>query len=168
MILTLLKRAFQMLTLLALQILILNHVSFWGIGTPMIGVLLLAYLPMNTSHTATMIWGFLMGLITDIFANTPGMGSAAMTLTALLHSFLLHLQAPKDAPENMVPTYHTMGTWNHIRFVFTLFLTHHFIYFVLESFSCDHVIQTAIHFLASLLTSLSLAYALETLRTSHK
>lgn len=168
MVLSQLKRLAQMLMLLALQVLVLNHMSFWGMGTPMIGVLLLAYMPMNTSRTCAMLWGFAMGLLTDIFAGTPGMGSAAMTLTAVVRPALLDMQAPKDAVEDLVPTYHSMGTWSHVRYVFTLFLVHHATYFLLECFSVSHIELAGMHLLASLATSLLLAFPLETIRSSSK
>ncbi|MGN0234029.1 MAG: rod shape-determining protein MreD [Bacteroidaceae bacterium] len=168
MIPTILKRLAQLLLLLALQALILNHMNLWGIGTPMIGVLLLVYLPMNTSRTAAILWGFSIGLLTDIFSNTPGMGSAAMTLTAMLRPSILDMQAPKDAPEDLIPTYHSMGTWNHVRYIFTLFLVHHTCYFMLESFSISHIRLAGIHLLASMGTSLLFAFSLETLRNTKK
>ena len=153
-----------MLLLLALQVLVLNHMSFWGMGTPMIGVLLLAYMPMNTSRSAAMLWAFAMGLATDVFSNTPGMGSAAMTLTAMLRPTLLNMQAPKDAPEDLLPTYRTMG----VRYVLTLFLVHHTTYFMLETFSVTHIALAGLHLLASLATSLLLAFTLEAIRNSGK
>lgn len=157
-----------MLLLLALQVLVLNHMSFWGMGTPMIGVLLLAYMPMNTSRSAAMLWAFAMGLATDVFSNTPGMGSAAMTLTAMLRPTLLNMQAPKDAPEDLLPTYRTMGVWNHVRYVLTLFLVHHATYFMLETFSVTHIALAGLHLLASLATTLLLAFTLEAIRNSSK
>ena len=168
MILTLLKRLAQMTLLAALQVLVLNHMSLWGMGTPMIGVLLLVYMPMDTSRTAAMLWGFAMGLATDIFSNTPGMGSAAMTMAAMLRPALLDMQAPKDAPEDLVPTYHSMGTWGHVRYILTLLLVHHATYFLLESFSLQHLGMAGLHLLASLATSLLVALSLETLRSPGK
>ena len=168
MIPTQLRRLAQMLMLLALQVLVLKHMSFWGMGTPMTGVLLLAYMPANTSRTCALLWGFAMGLATDIFSGTPGMDSAAMTLTAMLRPALLDMQAPKDAPEDMVPTYRSMGTWNHVRYVLTLFLTHHTAYFLLECFSATHLGLAAMHLLASLATSLLLAFPLEAIRNPSK
>lgn len=168
MIPTLLKRLAQLFLLLALQVLILNHMSLWGTGTPMIGVLLLVYMPMNTSRTAAMLWGFSLGLLTDIFSNTPGMGSAAMTLAAMLRPSILDMQAPKDAPEDLLPTYHSMGIWSHVRYVFSLFLVHHTCYFMLESFSITHIQLACIHLLASMGTSLLLAFSLETVRDTKK
>ena len=134
----------------------------------MVGVLLLVYLPMDTSRTAAMLWGFSLGLLTDIFSNTPGMGSAAMTLAAMLRPSILDMQAPKDAPEDLLPTYQSMGIWNHIRYIFILFLVHHTCYFMLESFSVSHIRLAFIHLLASMATSLLVALSLETLRSTKR
>lgn len=168
MILTQLKRLAQLLMLLALQVLILNHMTFWGMGTPLLGVLLLVYMPMGTPRVAILLWAFALGLANDVFANTPGMGSAAMTLAAMLQPALLDMQAPKDAPDNLQPTYRTMGVWSHARYIFTLFLVHHTAYFALETFSTAHATQAALHLATSLGTSLLLVYSLETLRNSRQ
>ena len=111
-----------------------------------------------------MLWAFVMGLLIDIFSNTPGEVTAALTLTAFAQWPLLQLMAPKDCVEDMIPSYRTMGTWNHIRYLFLLTTIHHATFYLLESFSWFHVTDLLISFGASLVFSLVLMLTLEALR----
>ena len=130
-----LKRLLQFLLLLALQVFLFNHIHIMGYATPLVYVALLLYMPANENRITTLVWAFIMGYCVDLFSITPGMSAASLTLTAMLRNGLLSLMIPKDSLENMVPTYKTMGAWNHLHFMTILLLIHHFTYFVLESFS---------------------------------
>lgn len=164
MILNFFIRTMQMLFLLAVQVLVLNHIHLWGMGTPFIIVLLLVYMRLGTGRVSTLFWGFTIGLLTDIFCNTPGMCSAAMTFVALLQPPLLRMMAPRDCIDDMLPSYGTMGTWNHIRYVLLLLLFFHLVYFALECFSYYHIEQAAISLGISYAASAFIALAAEALR----
>ena len=164
MVLIFIKRLLEMLGWAALQVLVCNHIHLLGYATPMPYVLFLAHLPLNANRTGNLLWAFSIGLIIDIFSNTPGEAAASMTLAALVQWPLLKASAPKECIEDMVPTYHAMGTWNHIRFIIILTFVHHAAFYLLESFSFFHVTETLIAFAASLGLSLLLMLTLETLR----
>lgn len=164
MILVLFKRLFQVLVLAALQVMVLNQIHLFGYATPMPYVLFLVWLPLNSNRIGNMLWAFLLGLIIDVFSNTPGEASASMTLAALVQWPLLHASAPKDCVEDMVPTYTSMGRWNHTRYVIILTFVHHALFFLLESFSFFHLRDLLISFAASLALSVVLMLTFETLR----
>lgn len=164
MIFVLFKRLFQVLVLAALQVLILNQIHLLGYATPMPYVLFLVWLPLNSNRVGNLLWAFLLGLIIDVFSNTPGEASASMTLAALVQWPLLHASAPKDCVEDMVPTYASMGRWNHSRYIIILTLVHHALFFLLESFSFFHYRDLLISFAASLALSVVLMLTFETLR----
>ena len=164
MLITLLKRLLQIVGLVALQVLVCNHIHFLGYATPMLYVLFLVWLPLNANRTGNIIWAFMLGLVIDILSNTPGEAAGAMTLAALVQWPLLHATAPKDCLEDMVPSYKSMGRWNHIRYIFLLTLVHHAMFFLLESFSFFHLTEVLISFGASLALSFVLMLTLETLR----
>lgn len=164
MIVVLFRRLVHALFLLALQALVCNHIHLMGYATPMPYVLFLVWLPLNANRIGNMLWAFLLGLAIDIFSNTPGEAAAALTLTAFLQWPLLRAMAPKDSIEDMVPTYKTMGRWNHIRYIFILTLVHHTAFFLLESFSFFHLTALGISFGGSLALSLLLMLTFETLR----
>ena len=165
MVIIQLIRLLQMLGLALLQILVMNHIHFQGYATPLIYVEFLFFMPQNISRTGALLWAFAMGLIIDIFSNTPGISCAAMTLCGMIQPPLLRLMAPKDSIEGLIPTYRTMGRWTHVRYIFLLLTLHHLAYFALESFSFPVARDLLISFAGSLALSLILILSFEGLRT---
>ena len=164
MIVIFIRHLLQMLALVAMQVLVCNYVHFMGYATPMPYVVFLAYFSLDSNRVGNMLWAFGMGLLIDSFSNTPGEAAAALTLTAFVQWPLLRAMAPKECAEDMVPTYKSMGRWNHIRYLFILALVHHVTLYLLESFSFFHLTETLIAFASSLLFSFVLMLLLETLR----
>ena len=144
MIVSFIIRLLQVLALGTVQVLLFNHIHFMGYGTPLVYVALLLYIPINANRSATLIWAFAMGLVMDTFANTPGISAAAMTLAALAQHGLLHACLPKEYLEDMVPSYRTMGTWNHLRYLTILLFIHHVAYYAIESFSFFNLTEVGI------------------------
>lgn len=153
-----------MLLLVAFQVLVLNHLQIMGYGTPLIYVVILLYMPMGSLKAGVLLWGFCTGFFVDIFNNTPGLASGAMTFAALIQPPLLKLIVPKDATEDLIPTMQTLGTWNYIRYMMIIFLMHHLMYFSLECFSLYHITDAALLMVASWISSVLLALLLENFR----
>lgn len=153
-----------MFLLVAAQALVLNEVHVLGYGTPVIIVLLLAYMPMGAPRVPALLWAFTAGLLSDVFANTPGVCSGAMTFVALAQPALLKLTAPRDAAEDILPTYRSMGAWNHARYLLLLLLLFHAAYFLLESFSFYHLADDTLNTLVSWALSALVVLPLERLR----
>lgn len=164
MIVTQIIRLLQMLGLLALQVLFMNHIHLFGYATPFIFVAFLIYFPANTSRTELLLWSFAMGLAVDIFSNAPGIACSAMTLAGMVRTPLLTAMLSKDEPENAVPSFHTMGTWTHIRFIFILIVIHHILFFALESFSFVNLKDVAVSWAGSVILTLFFIIAMESFR----
>ena len=168
MIVTQFIHLLQMLGLVALQVLLLNHIHLFGYATPMVFVAFLLYFPLNASRIGVLLWGFAMGLVVDIFSNTLGMATASMTLAAMVQQPLLAMMAPRDSAENITANYQTMGRSTHIRFIILLVLVHHTVFYLLESFSFHHPLQLLISFLSGTLLSILLILTLEVFRGKRK
>ena len=164
MLVIFLKRVFQMAVLIALQVLVCNHIHLFGYATPMLYVLFLLRFPLNGARVGNMLWAFVMGLIIDVFSNTLGEAAASKTLAAFVQWPLLQATAPKDALEDMKPSYQTMGKWNYIRYIAILTLVHHVAFYLLEAFSFFSMTRLLLSLGASYLLSLVLMLTLETLR----
>ena len=160
-----LKRLALVLMILIVQVLILDHVHPWGYGAPLLCPLVVITLPLGTSRSEALLWGFLTGFIADIFAGTPGISSAALTLIAFLQPPLLELMAPRDSEEELRPSFSTMGRWNYLRFIILLLILHHLVYFALEGFSYFHIREIAISMGVSFAASLLLIILVEHVRT---
>ena len=168
MIIAILRRMAWALVLLALQVFVLDQIHPWGWGAPLLCPLIVITLPMGTSRSEALLWGFGLGFVADIFAGTAGIGSAALTLIALLQPPLLEFTAPRDSEEEFSPSFSTMGRWNYLRFMALLFLAHHIVYFALEGFSCFHIADIAISMGVSYAASLLIAIVVETVRNPKK
>ncbi len=164
MLVTQLIRLLQMLGLVSLQVLVMNHIHLLGYATPLVYVVFLLYFPLNTSRVEILLWSFALGLIVDIFSNTPGIASSAMTLAGMVRPPLLSAIVSKDVADNMSPNYHTLGWWTHARFILILVLIHHITYFALESFSFFNPVDLGISCASSIVLSLLIIYTLEIFR----
>lgn len=164
MIISILHRLAWTLMLLTLQVFVLNQIHPGGWGAPLLCPLAVIILPLGTSRAVALLWGFALGFVTDIFAGTIGIGSAAMTFIALLQPPLLQLTVPRDSEEEFSPSFVTMGRWNYLRFMALLFLLHHIIYFALEGFSYFRLTDIAISMSVSYAASMLIAIIVETIR----
>ena len=145
-----------MTLLVAAQLLVFNHIHLFQFATPLPFVYLLLLFPLGTEHWRILLWGFLCGLLVDMTTLTPGVGAAAMTLTAFAQPYLLPLFTPKDAVEDMEPSYRTMGFWLYARYA--SFLTGIFCisYFLVLAFSFHHFWEWLVSLLSSWLLTLVL------------
>lgn len=168
MITTTLKRLAWALLLLAIQVLILDQVHPWGYGAPLICSLIVITLPLGTSRSEALLWGFGVGLVADIFAGTAGISSAALTFIALIQPPLLELMAPRDSEEELHPSFSEMGRWNYLQFIALLLILHHLVYFALEGFSYFHIEDIAISMGVSCVASLLLIILVENVRNPKK
>ncbi|MCQ2222543.1 MAG: rod shape-determining protein MreD [Bacteroidaceae bacterium] len=159
-----LKRFVQLLILLAVQVLLMNHIHFFGYGTPLVYVALLLYMPSSWGRIASLVWGFVLGFLVDVFSNTPGMSAGSMTVAAFFQPLLLKAFLPKDALEDMTPNYHTMGVWNHLRYLTLILILHHITYFLLQSFSFYNLVDLGMSAGISFGLSWLFVVVIETLR----
>lgn len=157
---TLLYKIAQGLLLLLVQGIVLNHVSVMGYATPMPYIYMLLTFPMGTGRKVLLLSGFLMGLISDMFTNTPGVAAAACTLLAMVQPLLLRLLAPRDSAENLTPCIATMGIGSF--FCFLLFGTVLFlvVYYLLAVFSLVHLADIVINIAGGTLFTLLLMMGL--------
>ena len=66
-----------------------NPVSLFRVATPLVYPLLLSFFPMDKKPGELMTFGFVIGMIIDYLAFTPGLNASAFTLTAFLRPYLI-------------------------------------------------------------------------------
>lgn len=150
--------------LLAVQILVLNNIHLWDCATPLLFVYLIISLPLNTPRSLAVFLGFLVGLISDIFSNTPGVAAAAMTLVGLIQRYWLSLFINRETPEDMNPSIREMGFTKYLFFSFVLVLIFVIAFFTLEEFSFFHWQQWLLSIGGSLVITVILILTLEQIR----
>lgn len=166
MILVFFVRLLWVLLLVALQVLIFNHVHFLGYATPLVYVYFLFLFPLDTSRNSMLLWSFALGLTVDVFSDTPGVAAASMTLSALIQPTLLRVMAPQDCVEDAVLSYRSMGTGAYIRYVALVTVLYHLVFFSLEYFSFFNGLDLLCSMAGSWLLTLFICLAFERLRSS--
>lgn len=167
MIQTFLSRAGWFLLLLLLQVLVLNHIHIAGYATPMPYVYFLLLLPGDTPRWAFIALGFLLGLLVDLFTDTPGMAAASMCFTALIVPPLLRAFSPADsADEAFLPSVKVMGWWKFLVLAALAVLSHTALFFTIELFSFYNWISLLASIGGSAALTLLFIVAIELIRTS--
>lgn len=166
MLQTIFRRLLWTLLLAILQVVVFNHVHLWGYATPMPYVYVLLILPGVTPRWLYVALGFLLGLVADMGASTPGIAAAAGTATGLAAPFLLHLFAPKEYDDDttLLPSVHTMGWTNFLSFATFTVGIHVSLFHVIEDFAFYFPLQLLLNIVGSTLFTLVFIALFETLQ----
>ena len=118
--------------LVLMQIPILHNWVLFDLAFPFpyIGFILL--LPLTTHRSWSMLIAFSIGLIVDIFSNTPGVHASAGVLVAYLRTPWLGV-ATDVSNEELDLTVSSLGLVKFSLYLFPLILVHHFMLFTLEN-----------------------------------
>lgn len=148
------------ITLILLQVLLLSRISIYGIATPVLYLFFLLKLPMGKNLFYVIISGFLLGLIIDIFLNTPGMNAAATTIVAAFRKQFMSLFFEKEDYDTFVPGINTV-TGPFIRFTILMVVAHLSLLFFIESFTLFNLPETLLRIVASSFISILLILGLD-------
>lgn len=151
------------LGLAILQVLVLNQMHIGGYATPFLYIYFILKLNTRTGRNALMIWAFALGLLIDIFANTPGMNAASVTLLAFSRTKILRLVTLRDMDEGFRPSVRSMGMSSFIRYVFlscSLFCS---ILFLIDTFSFYDFPVLLLKILSSIVSTMLCVFCVEML-----
>ena len=128
--------------LLAVQVLILNHIHIAGYITPLLIGYGLVSFQAHASRVGLLLWGFFIGVAFDLFSGTAGMASAACTLLAMVQPALLKMFAPHDASDDFVPTIQTLGVGKYVVYALLCMLVLHAAFYLLDAFTLHDWVLT--------------------------
>lgn len=134
-----LRRCFLLITLALIQVLVLNHIHILGVATPLIYLLLPVRFDSEQKRWSALAWCFLLGVVVDIFSNTPGMVSSALTFIGLIQPRILRLFVQGDESEICKPSLNTMGWLRYTSYLFVLVSVFCLLFFTLEFFTFFNV-----------------------------
>lgn len=133
---TLIRNIFRFLILFIMQILVFDNIRFGNYIHPNIYVLFIMLLPFAVSRTQLILYGFLMGMMIDIFSGTPGLNAAATVFMAFFRPNIINLTSRKsDVEDKNAPTITEMGLQWFAIYGILLLLLHNLVLFWLEAFS---------------------------------
>lgn len=131
----LLNRLLMFVVLLVVQVLVLNHVWLLNVATPLLYVYFAITIPRNTEKGEVLVWCFLLGLLIDIFSNTPGLAAGSLTLIGMVQTYLVELFVPRDSAENLQISAATLGWGKFSTLSGMLILLYCLVFFILEAFN---------------------------------
>ena len=150
--------------LLLVQILLLNKIYLFGLATPFVYVYFILALDKEVDRNTLMLLAFALGLVVDVFCNTPGVNAGASVLLAFSRERLLRLFVPREEFENFEPSIRSTGIWPFLRYVIVAVLLHHTALFLLEAFSFSHIGYLLLRILCSALLTVMLVMSIEFVR----
>ena len=139
MIITYLHRISWFIGLVLLQVLILNSICIGGYATPFLYIYFILKFDSGISRNELMLWAFFLGLIIDVFSDTPGMNAAATVALAFLRPFVLHLFTPRDIQDTLTPSIHVLGVNSFLKYTFVCTLLHCSMLLTIEFFSVANI-----------------------------
>lgn len=139
MTITYLHKAGWLVALVLLQALILNNLHIGGYATPFLYIYLILKFEADVPKNRLMLWAFFLGMIVDIFSDTPGLNAASTVLLAFIRPTLLRLFVPRDLQDTFIPSIRSMGIASFLKYAITAILVHHAVLLLLEAFSFAHL-----------------------------
>ncbi len=139
--------------LVLVQVLILNNIHFLRLVTPFLYIYFILKMPVGFSSSRVTFLSFLIGLVIDIFSNTPGMHAAACTLAGFARPAVIKFFMGDDLPETIYPSFQTFGYGGFIRYTIVLVVLHHLTLFLLESLTLFDPLFLLIRIVASIATT---------------
>ncbi len=120
------------IALFLIQLPLIYRITLWDriFGFFYVGFLIL--LPFRISRPYLLVAGFLIGLIVDVFSNTPGIHAGACVFIMYVRDLWLKIVID-DTEELTNINYISIKKTGFILFVFPLVLIHHFIIFLVEN-----------------------------------
>ncbi len=160
----LLKRAILFLIFIMAQALVFGGIHLFNCVTPLFYVYFVTLFPRNYPKWAILLWSFFMGLLIDIFSNTPGLAAASLTLIAAIQPYLLEAFAPHDAADNLEPSIRSLGLQKFCIYNIILVFIYCVSLFSLEMFSFFNLTQWLLCVVGSTLITLMLIFTFEIAR----
>ncbi|MDR1402347.1 MAG: rod shape-determining protein MreD [Tannerellaceae bacterium] len=127
------KGAVYFVILVLIQALILNNIHFLRLVTPFLYLYFIVKMPVGFTSSRVTFFSFLLGLIIDIFSNTPGMHAAACTFVGFVRPAVIKVLMGDELADTISPSFKTFGYGGFFRYAAVLAALHHVTLFILES-----------------------------------
>ena len=133
---TLIKYFCLFIACILLQVLIFNRIILFHVAVPIIFIYFIVRLPIDIKLPYLFTLAFLLGIIIDIFSDTPGVNALACTLIAAIRKPVFFAYMTKDdMTERMTPCVSTMGIMEYCKYLLTFVVIYCLLVFIIEYFS---------------------------------
>lgn len=118
------------------QVLIFNRIALFHVAIPIVFIYFIIRLPINLKLPYVFTFAFLLGLLIDIFSDTPGVNALACTLIAAIRKPIYYAYMAKDdITTRLTPGISTMGILDYSKYLLTFVVIYCLLAFSIEYFS---------------------------------
>lgn len=142
------------LGLVLLQVLILNQMHINGYATPFFYIYFILKFRSRAGRNELMLWAFAIGMIVDMFSNTPGMNAAVATCLAFFRNSMLRMVTLRDLDEDFVPSIRTLGISAFFRYSLLACSLFCSLFLLVDTFSFFNIPVLLLKIASSLLTTM--------------
>ena len=137
--------------LMLLQAFMFDNLALSTYFNPMIYIVFIILLPMDSLPVTVLLSGLVLGLSADFFTGGQGLNIAATLPAAFLRQPLLaRLCDRDDLRDGGIPSAQRLGNeWRFMRLATAVVAVHHTLFFVLESFSWQQLPYTLLRIVLS-------------------
>jgi len=155
------KYGIRFLVIFLFQVLILKRVDINPGDSSYIHLIIyplfIFILPISTPKSLVVALGFFMGLMIDMFYDSPGVHASALCFTAFIRSFVLRILESADGyTTSTIPSMKDFGISGFIIYASILLGLHLIFYFSIEAFSFVFLGEILLRTIASFIVSIIL------------
>ncbi len=141
--LELIKSVLLFFILCLAQVLVLNNIHLFDCATPLLYIYMVLMFRRNYPKWGILLWSFAFGLIIDMFSDTPGVATAAMTFIGFLQPYVVEPFIPRDSAEDLQPSMSTLGVASFVYYTLIIVLVYCLVFFSLEMFNFFNILLWA-------------------------
>jgi hypothetical protein len=143
MIILLVKYILRFITLVLIQVLVVNKLNIGTFINPYIYFIFILTLPFNTKPWVVLLISLFSGIIMDSFSAIPGPHIAATVFIGYFRRFYIEFSTNADVVEsNEEIGFKNKGVLGFIVYVVILVFLHHLLLFFLEAFTFNQFFST--------------------------
>ena len=142
-----------------------NKIILFDVAVPLVFIYVILRLPINWHSNIVLTIAFLMGLLVDVFNNTPGMNALSCTVLAGVRPAVFNAYVPRgeELAESKMPSISSLGIGVYAKYMVTLVLIYCTLIFFIQAFTVRDVLLTIERVLASTLLTAVILLGLDSL-----
>lgn len=155
--------------LILVQALVFNHIVLFDVAIAFVFIYIIIRLPMDMNTNWLLTWGFLAGVVMDLFSDTPGVNAVACTVLAMVKSPMLYAYVPRDdRTKNIYPSLASLGFSIYGKYLLSMTLIYCVLAFSLEYFNFADVKEISIMSASSAAFTFIILLSVDSLIASHR
>ncbi len=140
----------RFITLVLIQVLVMNKINFYGFLNPYIYILFILLLPFETPGWLLLLLSFFTGLTVDLFSGTLGLHAASSIFAGFMRPLIIKFVGEKpDYDITTQPKLQQMGLKWFIAYALQMIFAHQLFLNLLDVFSFDEFWQTLLRVIVS-------------------